>query len=70
MKQANSLYPEHDGSPAAPPIVSIVPDPKQTKAEIDYLVELFRTQTECLRKKGQSLGRCVPSDFQPDLPGT
>ena len=69
MKQTNSLYPEHDGSTAVPSVVPIVPDPKQTKAEIDYLVEVFRAQTECLRKTGQSLSSNIPSAFQPDLPG-
>ena len=48
----NSLYPDSNESVTSDfPLV--VPDPKQTKAEIDYLIEVFRTQTECFKKTGR-----------------
>ena len=63
----NSLYPDSNESVTSDfPVV--VPDPKQTKAEIDYLIEVFRTQTECFKKTGRSSESNVPRDFQPDFP--
>ena len=67
----NSLYPECDSIARAPqPMPPLSPDPNQTKAEIDYLVELFRVQTECLKRTGHPLADAVPAGHQPDLPGT
>jgi len=63
----NSLYPDPDQS-ATCGFPAVVPDPKQTKAEIDYLIEVFRTQTESLKKTGRLAENNVPRDFQPDLP--
>ncbi len=60
----NSLYPEPETSVAP----SVMPDPKQAWAEIDYLVEVFHKQTESLRKTGRPTENNVPADFQPDLP--
>jgi len=63
----NSFYPDSNESVTSDfPVV--VPDSKQTKAEIDHLIEVFRAQTESFKKTGRSSESNVPRDFQPDLP--
>ena len=66
----NSLYPGCEPSVRAPRVlVPTTPDPNQTKAEIEYLVESFRVQTEYLKRTGRLVAGPVPA-AQPDLPGT
>ena len=65
----NSLYPD-DNLPYGRGIPPATPNVRHAKAEIEYLVEVFRMETESLKKTGQPVGRNVPIDFQPDLPST
>jgi hypothetical protein len=65
----NSLYPQPDcGDRSRVAATPSAPDPTINKAEIDYLVQLFRVQTEFLRRSGQLMVDRVPTEHQPDLP--
>ena len=63
----NSLYPDSDQT-KGDTMPMITPDAKQTLAEIEYLVEIFRRNTESLQKTGRAAEENVPHDFQPDFP--